>query len=195
MPRWSGRSATQATGLTGGDDGILGVWPSPWAQGAVFYWLALALCAGGTLALRRVLYAPLGYALRAGRDSPARAEAAGLDLVRLRLAAFVLAGAAAGLSGAVFAYAKGSVFPGYAAIPRSVDALLMVLLGGVHAMSGPIVGALAYTGLYDTLLASVRLWRLVLGVVIILLVLLFPDGIAGASLRLWRDREGRGRAA
>jgi len=187
--------ATGATGLTGGDDGILGVWPSPWARGAGFYWLALALCAGGAIGLRRVLYAPAGYALRAGRDSPARAEAIGLDLARLRLAAFALAGAAAGLAGAVFAYAKGSVFPGYAGIPRSVDALLMVLLGGVHAMSGPIVGALAYTGLYDTLLASVRLWRLVLGLAIILLVLLFPDGIAGASLRLWQRREARGRPA
>lgn len=187
--------ATQATGITGGDDGILGVWPAPWARGAAFYWLALALCAGGAMGLRRVLFASAGYALRAGRDSPARAEAIGLDLARLRLAAFALAGAAAGLAGAVFAYAKGSVFPGYAGIPRSVDALLMVLLGGVHAMSGPIVGALAYTGLYDVLLASVRLWRLVLGLAIILLVLLFPEGIAGTSLRLWRRHDARGRPA
>jgi branched-chain amino acid transport system permease protein len=179
-------AATGLTGITGGDDGVLGVWPPLWAQGAGFYWLALALCAGGTLALRRVAYAPLGYGLRAGRDAAARAEASGLDTARLRLAAFVLAGAAAGLAGAVFAYAKGSVFPGYAGIPRSVDALLMVLLGGVQTASGPVVGALAYTGLYDALLATVRLWRLALGVAIIALVLVAPEGIAGASLRVWR---------
>ena len=108
-----------------------------------------------------------------------RAEAIGLDTQRIRLVAFVVAGAAAGLSGAVFTYQKGSVFPEFVSIPRSVDALLMVLLGGVQTMAGPIVGALAYTGLYDGLLRVTELWRLVLGLAIIVLVLAFPDGIAG----------------
>ncbi len=109
-----------------------------------------------------------------------------------------MAGAAAGLSGAVFTYSKGSVFPGYVSIPHSVDALLMVLLGGVQTMAGPIVGALAYTGLYDGLLRCVALWRLVLGAAIVLLVLAFPEGIAGAVARRWparRDRAGGRRAA
>jgi branched-chain amino acid transport system permease protein len=96
-----------------------------------------------------------------------------------------LAGAAAGLSGGLFAYAKGSVFPTYISIPKSVDALVMVLLGGVQTISGPIVGALAYVGLYDTLLQVTGLWRLALGSAIILLVLLFPEGIAGAVQRGW----------
>jgi len=180
--------ASQAVTWTGGDNGILGVWPPAWLGPAGFYWLALALCIGATLLLRRILFAPSGYALRAARDSPGRAEALGLDTTRLRLAAFTLAGAAAGLAGAVFAYAKGSVFPGYASISRSVDALLMVLLGGVQTMAGPIVGALAYTGLYDGLLRATNYWRLVLGFAIIALVLLFPEGIAGAAQRLWRRR-------
>jgi branched-chain amino acid transport system permease protein len=179
----------QWVGLTGGDNGILGVWPAAWASGpARFYWMALALCLSAALLLRRVAYAPFGYALRAVRDSAARAEAIGLRPRPLRLAAVTLAGAAAGLSGAVFAYAKGSVFPGYAAIPRSVDALVMVLLGGLHAMSGPIVGALAYTGLYDLLLPATDLWRLALGGVILALVLAFPDGLAGAADRLAAHR-------
>ncbi len=109
------------------------------------------------LLLRRVLYAPFGTALRAARDSPLRAEAIGLPVQRLRLAAFALAGAAAGLAGGLYAYAKGSVFPTYISIPKSVDALLMVLLGGVETISGPIVGALAYVGLYDTLLRATDL--------------------------------------
>ena len=100
-------------------------------------WLALALCVGGTLVLRRVLFAPFGYALRAARDAPARAEAIGLWPARLRLAAFALAGAAAGLAGAIGAYSKGSVFPTSVAIGHSVDALVMVLLGGVQTMAGP----------------------------------------------------------
>jgi branched-chain amino acid transport system permease protein len=175
--------------LTGGDNGILGVRPDAWAQSpAGIYWLALVLCVGATLLLRRALYAPFGYALRAGRDAPMRAEALGLPGPALRLAAFALAGAAAGLSGGVFAYAKGSVFPTYISIGRSVDALIMVLLGGVETMAGPVVGALAYTGLYDGLLTVTDHWRLVLGAAIVLLVLAFPDGIAGVSLRLWQRR-------
>ncbi len=181
----------QAVGLTGGDNGILGVWPAGWVRApAHFYWLVLAICAGGALLLRRVIYAPLGYAIRASRDAPARAEAIGLDTARLRLAAFTLAGVAAGLAGGLFAYAKGSVFPTYVSIPRSIDALVMVLLGGVQTVTGPIVGALAYTGLYDSLLLYTHLWRLVLGAAIVLLVLAFPEGIAGAAQALWRrERE------
>jgi branched-chain amino acid transport system permease protein len=181
--------AFQWVGVTGGDNGILGIWPPAWASGpATYYWLALLLCGGGAFVLQRVLASPFGYALRASRDSSLRAEAIGLDTQRIRLAAFVVAGAAAGLSGSVFAYLKGSVFPGFVSIPRSVDALLMVLLGGVQTMAGPIVGALAYTGLYDGLLRITELWRLVLGAAIVVLVLAFPDGIAGAVQRWQRRR-------
>ena len=112
-----------------------------------------------------------------------RAEAIGLDANRLRIVAFAMAGSAAGLAGGVFAYAKGSVFPTYISIERSVDALLMVLLGGVQTTIGPIVGALAYTGLYDLLLQTTRLWRLALGLAIIAMVLAFPNGIAGGMRR------------
>jgi len=178
--------AFQSVELTGGDNGILGVIPAPWVRGPAFYWLSLALCAAAVLLLRRVLYAPFGYAVRAARDSALRASAIGLPVQQLRLAAFTLAGAAAGLAGGLFAYAKGSVFPTYISIPKSVDALLMVLLGGVGTMTGPIIGALAYVGLYDTLLRATDLWRLVLGAAIVLLVVLFPEGIAGAVQRRWR---------
>jgi branched-chain amino acid transport system permease protein len=64
--------------------------------------------------------------------------------------------------------------------------LLMVLLGGVQTVSGPLIGALVYTGLYDTLLQATGQWRLVLGAVIVGLVLAFPQGIAGAVQQAWR---------
>jgi branched-chain amino acid transport system permease protein len=181
----------QSVSVTGGDNGILGVWPDAWASDPrVFYWMTLVICVAGVLLLRRALYAPFGYALRATRDSALRAEAIGLNASGLRLAALVLAGAAAGLAGGLTAFSKGSVFPTYISIGRSVDALLMVLLGGVQSMAGPVVGALAYTGLFDMLLRVTDLWRLVLGLAIIALVLLFPQGIAGTTWRLWlRGRE------
>ncbi len=181
-------AAFQAVGVTGGDNGILGLRPPAWLPGSGLYWLTLASCTAATLALRRVIYAPLGTAIRATRDSPLRAEAIGLPVKRLRLAAFTLAGAAAGLAGSLYAAAKGSVFPTYVSIPKSVDALVMVLLGGVATVSGPILGALAYTGLYDLLLRATDLWRAALGAAIILLVTLFPEGLAGATQRAWVRR-------
>lgn len=112
------------------------------------------------------------------RDSAARAAAIGLDARRLRVGAFGIAGAAAGLAGGVFAFAKGAVFPESLGIERSMDGLVMVLLGGVQSVAGPILGGVAYTVLYDALLGS-AFWRAKLGVLIVLLVVLLPDGLAG----------------
>lgn len=172
--------AVQWTWLTGGDDGILGVWPS----GAVpFFWWVLGLTTLAVWLLRRVIRSPFGFALVAARDSEARAMAIGLRPERLRMVAFTMSGAAAGLSGGLFAFKTGSVFPTYVAIGKSVDGLLMVLLGGMQTVSGPIVGAIVYTGLYDVLLQTMSVWRLVLGLTIISLVVLFPDGVAGGRRR------------
>ncbi len=187
--------AFQWDAVTGGDNGILGVWPARWAQSkAVFYYLALVVCLGGTLALRRMIYAPFGYALRAGRDSPLRAEAIGIDVTRVQWAAFTIAAAFAGIAGGLFAFFKGSVFPTYVDIPKSVDALLMVLLGGVQTVSGPIVGAAIYAGLQEQLVRLTDYWRLVLGASIVALVLVFPQGIAGAFADRWERRRGEERA-
>ena len=177
--------------VTGGDNGILGVWPDPWAAPKLtYYYLALGFCLGATLLLRRIIHAPFGYALRAQRDSPLRAEAIGIDGFRIRWLAFALAAGMAGIAGGFFAYGKGSVFPTFMAIPRSVDVLLMVLLGGVQTLSGPIVGALAFAGLQEQLARFTEYWRLVLGCVIVALVLFFPQGLAGAARAVWERRHG-----
>src|SRR5579885_2768213 len=178
--------AFQTTEITGGDNGILGVWPADWARGrASYYLVTLALCGGGIWLMRRIIFAPFGHALRGARDAPLRAEATGIDLLRVRWTAFVIAACFAGLAGGLFAFAKGSVFPTYIAISRSIDALLMVLLGGVHTLAGPLVGAAMLTGLQEEFSRLTDLWRLFLGLAIILLVLAFPEGIVGFALR-WR---------
>ena len=101
--------------------------------------------------LWRALFSPFGYALRAGRDSPLRAEAIGIDLRAYQWAAFVLAGTFAGLAGAVFAFSKGSISPSSISIAQSTDGLVMVLLGGVDTLVGPVVGAAIFTWLRDEL--------------------------------------------
>jgi branched-chain amino acid transport system permease protein len=181
-------TAFQWVDVTGGDNGILGVWPSEWAKPKLaYFYMALALVAGGILALRHLIFSPFGYALRAGRDSPLRAEASGLNVQRLQWAGFIVAAVAAGLAGGLFAFFKGSVFPTYLSIPKSVDALLMVLLGGVQTISGPIVGAFVFAGLEEQLMRFTAYWRFILGLVIVLLVILFPKGLAG-TVTDWRER-------
>ena len=173
--------------FTGGDNGILGVWPSAWAGGAAaYYYLTLALAVLAVAALRRVVFAPFGYALRAVRDSPLRGDAIGIDVRSVRWLGFGLAGMVAGLAGGLYAFLKGSVFPDVMSIPVSVDGLVMVLLGGVQSLVGPLVGAAVFTGLKIQIASETDLWRVILGAVIIILVLAFPRGLAGIVRRQGR---------
>ncbi|MBS0506948.1 MAG: branched-chain amino acid ABC transporter permease, partial [Proteobacteria bacterium] len=187
--------AFQWDGLTGGSNGITGIWPPAWAsQGAAFYWLALALCGAGLYLLRRMLGAPFGWALRGARDSALRAEALGVDVRRVQWAAFGVAGLFAGLAGALFAFSKGSVAPDVLGVTKSVDGLVMVLLGGMQQLAGPLVGAVAFTGLHDSVARSSEYWRALLGGVMLLLVLLFPQGISGFA-KTWQARAASKRKA
>ena len=172
--------AFQWDGFTGGSNGMVGVWPSSWlSDRTVFYYLTLAVCVCAVATVWRIVYSPFGYALRAGRDSPLRAESIGIDLRRLQWFAFALSGLFAGIAGTLFAYSKGSISPETLAIPRSVDGLVMVLLGGVQTLVGPVVGAAVFTWLHDELARATEYWRAVMGLVILVLVVVFPHGIAG----------------
>ena len=178
--------------FTGGSNGLTGVWPSPWlADGDRFYWLTLALVLLGVLAMRRVLFSPLGYAVRAGRDSPLRADAIGIDVARVQWATFVISGMFAGLAGALFAFSKGSISPETLAVGKSVDGLVMVLLGGVQTLTGPWAGAALFTWLQDVLARSTDYWRALLGGIILALVIAFPQGVVGAAERVWTLVRGR----
>lgn len=182
--------------ITGGSNGLTGVWPSAWAdQGAAFYWLALAVCAAGLYLLRRLLFAPLGYALRAARDSAVRADAIGLDVRRIQWTALVVAAGFAGVAGALFVFSKGSVAPDSLGVTRSVDALVMVLLGGIQTLAGPVVGSAAFTWLHDTVARNTDYWRALMGAIMLLLVLLFPQGLAGSAQWLGRRLARRGGGA
>lgn len=172
--------------FTGGSNGLTGVWPPEWAsRGPAFYWLALGLCTLGIYLVRRLLFSPLGYALRASRDSALRGDAIGIDVRRVQWTAFVIAGLFAGLAGALFAFSKGGVAPDAMSVTKSVDALVMVLLGGVQTLAGPLVGAAAFTWLHDTVARNTEYWRALMGATMLILVLLAPQGIAGYAQMLW----------
>ncbi|MGB1025803.1 MAG: ABC transporter permease subunit [Rhodospirillaceae bacterium] len=171
----------QWVSVTGGDNGMIGLWPSDWVSGpTVVYGVILVLVVPLLWAIRWLVRSPFGAQLRAARDAPDRAAASGIPVVRVQILAFALSGSLAGLAGGLLVFLKGSVFPTYASIPVSVDALVMVLLGGVHALAGPLLGAASYTLLEILVSAQTDHWRLVVGLVILALVLLFPGGLTSA---------------
>lgn len=173
---------------TGGDDGILGIWPSAWASDRMaYYYLTITAGVGGILILRHVLFTPFGYAMRAVRDSALRSASIGIRVSLQQWLAFAFSGFMAGIAGGLFVFSKGSVFPDEMAIPRSFDALIMVLLGGVKTLWGPATGASVFTWLHDEI-SRFEYWRLLLGTLIIAIVLAFPQGIAGFVQNLWHRR-------
>ncbi len=187
---WAG--VFQWEGFTGGSNGIIGIWPKPpFEKSWAFYLLALVLAVIAVLVLRCFLFAPFGYAMRAGRDSPLRAESIGIDVKRVHWLGFAIAGGICGIAGGLFAFAKGSISPETIGVGRSIDGLVMVLLGGIQTLAGPIVGASIFAVLQDTVMRQTEYWRALMGAIILLLVLTFPQGIVGAFASLWRRFGGR----
>jgi len=179
--------------FTGGSNGLVGLWPQGWLKDRTTLYLAVLLVSAlGIFALWRMVHAPFGYALRAARDSALRADAIGIDVRRFQWIGFALAGTFAGLAGGLFAFSKGSISPETLGVARSVDGLVMVLLGGVQTLTGPVLGATAFTLLQDEIARATTYWRAVLGLAILAIVLVFPMGIAGA-LRILVARAGAGR--
>jgi branched-chain amino acid transport system permease protein len=176
--------------LTGGSNGVLGIWPpAPFDAAWSYYLLCLALAVLVVVALRVILFSPFGYAMRAGRDSRLRAEAIGIDVKNVHWIAFAIAGAAGGVAGGLYAFAKGSISPETMDVSHSIDGIVMVLLGGLDRLGGPIAGAGIYAVLQDAVMRQTRYWHALLGAIILVLVLAFPGGIVGflaKRLAAWR---------
>jgi branched-chain amino acid transport system permease protein len=180
--------AVQWDTVTGGSNGITGVWPPDWLAGRTHYYLLVLVVVSVALtALVAIAVTPFGYALRGSRDSELRAAALGIDVRSRRIKGLVIAGGFAGVAGGLFAFSKGGIAPDALSIPRSVDALVMMLLGGQNATFGPLLGATAFTWLQDVLARFTEYWRAGVGIAILLIVSAFPSGIGGA-LATWRPR-------
>jgi branched-chain amino acid transport system permease protein len=165
--------------VTGGSNGIVGIWPEGWLSGDAYYYLTLATVVVAVVLVRRIAFAPFGYALRATRDSALRADAIGIHVKHVQWSAFVIAGTLAGVAGGLYVFSKGGASPEVLTVGKSVDALVMVLLGGVQTLFGPIIGAASFTLLQDYFIGITDYWRALFGAVILLLVLALPQGIAG----------------
>ncbi len=182
--------AHQWAGVTGGTNGLSGI-PRPAVPGLdlgaaiPFYYLVLLLCGAAALTLRRIAVSPFGAALVGVRENESRMRAMGFDTFRLKLAAFVIAGAAAALSGVLYAYYNGFVSPDVLYWTTSGQVLVMVLLGGAGTLTGPALGA-AVVLLGQNLASSyTERWTLILGAAFILVVLAAPRGLLGLVTGRW----------
>ncbi len=171
-------------GLTGGDQGLRGGIPRPPFLGidlgnaTVLYAFCGALFVLCLLLLRQVSQSPFGYTLRLVRDNPARATFIGVDVVRAKLAAFVLAGSVASVGGIILALFVSGAYPEFGFWTTSGEAIFMIMLGGTQLFLGPLVGALLLQTLNHYVTIYTEHHGLVLGSVILLIVLGLRRGIA-----------------
>lgn len=177
----------QAYDYTGGDTGItnfmaprLGL--EPWAYGM----LVLAIVAACLGFLWRVVKSPLGLAIQAVGEEPHRAAALGYNPRRVQHVAFVISGTLAGIAGTLYAVYQGNAFPDYAGIGFTIDALVMVVIGGLRSFLGGVYGAVIYTLLKTFASRYITHWELAIGVILLSVVLASPAGFAGMLRRLGR---------
>jgi branched-chain amino acid transport system permease protein len=181
--------------FTGGDDGLLDVWPPLLLKSPVaYYYFALAVVALCVFALHAVVESPFGYALRAIRENPRRARFIGINVRRHQLIAFVISGAFSGVAGALFAFYNGSVFPDFAYFTKSFEPLVVALLGGVQSFGGPLVGAFGFKILEWAISRQWPIyWPLFLGAVVIAVIVALPQGFVGLfARRMWVRSSSRG---
>ena len=180
---WAG--ASQWVGLTGGDNGLIGLRLIAPESRTGFGWFLLVLVLACVGLLARWSGSSRGAALQGLRDAPGRAAASGLPVARLRYQVFLFSALLAGLAGGLWAAIKGAVFPSAAGVATSVDALLVILLGGVHHLWGALLGSVMLVWGGAELGRGLEYWRGVLGAVIMLVMVLSPSGVLGGLQSLW----------
>jgi branched-chain amino acid transport system permease protein len=180
--------------IYGGDDGLALPARSSLGMGldlkhdATFYYVVLALLAAVLYAMRRLVNARFGRVLQAIGENEARMEAIGFPVYRYKLIGFVIAGALAGLAGALIANQNGLVSPNLLNWPQSGVLMIMVILGGVGYLYGGVLGAVVMLALEEVLSAYTVHWQLGLGLVLLAVVLYAPKGLMSLARR--RARHG-----
>ena len=179
-------AASQWVGLTGGDNGLIGLGLVSHDTRDLFYALLVGIALVSVGVLKRLSQSPYGAALQAVRDVPLRAAASGLSVNWVKYRIFVESAAVAGLAGGLFAAHKGAVFPSVASVATSVDALLVVLLGGVHQLWGVVVGSSLLVWAGSELGRHTDYWRGALGLFVMLIMVVSPSGLLGLLQRVRR---------
>ena len=163
---------------TGGDDGLTGIMPHPLlASQSAYYMFVLVIVLASAWALYRIGRSPFGSALLAIKDNPRRAAFLGIDVRRMQLAAFTVAGTFAGIAGALQAFFQRGMFPTSAHWLLSADGFVAVCIGGANYFFGPVVGAVLLKLLQLFGPRITEYWLFILGSFILFVALVQPAGL------------------
>jgi branched-chain amino acid transport system permease protein len=186
--------------ITGGDQGMRVLKPlllgMEWRGGKTvfltgpFYYYVLVLFAMLGVAMWRITQSPFGLHLRAIRENAGKAAYVGVEIFRMRLAAFVISAVYGGIGGAILAVTTGLADPELAYWTHSGNLVFMAVLGGSGSFAGPAIGALVFVVLQDFVMSITQYWRFVMGSVLVLLVVFMPQGLSGAIDLLANRRNG-----
>jgi len=178
--------------FTGGDDGIQGIpKPAMLAGGAtkyyIFSFIVVTIC---LFVIWKISRSPFGMVLKGIRQNPERITFMGVNVYRTQLAAYVISAFFSGIAGGLYAGLDGSIHPDMLHWPMSGNAILMAIMGGMGSFFGPVVGAAILTGLEEIVGKYTEYWSFFIGVVVLVVVLLFPRGVLG--IRLFGGLKSRG---
>lgn len=185
--------AYQWTSVTGGEDGMPGI-PRPALLGLdlreplAYYVLVSSLFLLALWAMKRVVESPLGKILQAIRENEVRAEAVGYNAPRFKLLAFVIGGAFSGFAGVLYAMLFGIVPLEAIGFVFSGNVVFATLIGGSGSLYGPVIGAVAFIWLSESMSVVWARWPLLLGVAFVIVVLFFRGGVVEAWSRLAKMR-------
>lgn len=193
-----------ASSITGGDDGLVGIARAPVtlpgislsiARDAEFYYLVLLFFALAIFVARRIRGSPFGLVLAGMRENATRVAFAGVPVRRYRLAVFTVSAAYAGLAGGLETLLESSARPMMAHWTHSSEPMLVSLLGGLGTLSGPIVGSALFIAIREIVQRFTEHWMLGFGVVLLLIIGAFRGGVVGTIHQVVARRRARGAAS
>jgi branched-chain amino acid transport system permease protein len=189
--------------FTGGENGIAGV-PSPEislgftnieiSSGMPMYWFVAVFFFVGYLIARRIVRSPFGAVLRAIRGNPKRAIALGHATQHYKLTVFVIAAVYAGVAGGLLGVFQGYMPPDAFAIDTSAQLIIQTVMGGVATLLGPLLGAAIWLYIFNVVQGIAGIgayWKLILGVIFVIVVTVFRFGVGGALVRLFSRRRAQ----
>ncbi len=188
--------------FTNGHTGINGVTPPAvgplvLADPKTFYYMVLIVAVLTYLGMRYLVRTPFGLALQGIRDNPQRMQSLGFNVPAHRIAAFTLAGFIAGIGGVLGVWYNGAISPGSIDLTRTINVLVIAVLGGLSYFEGAFVGAVFFTLITNFASSFTDRFNTVIGLAFLLVALFFPDGLIGLSRRIIqltsRTTSGRGK--
>jgi branched-chain amino acid transport system permease protein len=180
--------------LTGGDQGLRGGIPRPpflginLANQTHLYLTSCTLLVIGLVLIHHLVQSPFGYTLRMIRDNAARTSFLGIEVFRVRLIAFVLAGVFAGIGGVIMSLFVSGAYPEFAYWTVSGEGIFIIMLGGLHSFLGPLVGTVILQLLNDFVTKFTEYYGLALGIIILIFSLGLRRGLLDVLIELWERR-------